>query len=71
MRRGAAWLAFMLLRRSAKSRGTTSVASVQTLAATTPLMLLVATFLVRRHALPLRIVFAGCAVVFGVALTAR
>ena len=48
-----------------------SPASVQTLAATTPLMLLVGTFLVRRHMLPLRIVFASCAVVFGVALTAR
>jgi drug/metabolite transporter (DMT)-like permease len=48
-----------------------SPATVQTLAATTPLMLLVATFLVRRHKLPLRIVFASCAVVFGVALTAR
>jgi drug/metabolite transporter (DMT)-like permease len=48
-----------------------SPASVQTLAATTPLMLLVGTFLARRHVLPLRLVFASCAVVFGVALTAR
>jgi len=48
-----------------------SPASVQTLAATTPLMLLLATFVVRRRALPLRLVFASCAVVFGVALTAR
>jgi drug/metabolite transporter (DMT)-like permease len=48
-----------------------SPAAVQTLAATTPLMLLVGTFLARRHALPLRLVFASCAVVFGVALTAR
>ena len=46
-------------------------ASVQTLAATTPLMLVVGTFLVRRHTLPLRLVFASCAVVVGVALTAR
>jgi len=48
-----------------------SPATVQTLAATTPLMLLVATFLVRPRALPLRLVFASCAVVFGIALTAR
>jgi drug/metabolite transporter (DMT)-like permease len=48
-----------------------SPAAVQTLAATTPLMLLVGTFLVRRRALPLRLVFASCAVVFGVSLTAR
>jgi len=48
-----------------------SPAAVQTLVATTPLMLLVGTFLVRRHMLPLRLVFASCAVVFGVALTAR
>ncbi len=46
-------------------------ASVQTLAATTPLMLLVGTFLARRHSLPRRLVFASCAVVVGVALTAR
>jgi drug/metabolite transporter (DMT)-like permease len=45
-----------------------SPATVQTLAATTPLMLIVATFLVRRRALPVRLVFAGCAVVAGVAL---
>ncbi len=48
-----------------------SPATVQTLAATTPLMLLLGTFLVRRHVLPLRLVFASCAVVFGIALTAR
>jgi drug/metabolite transporter (DMT)-like permease len=48
-----------------------SPAAVQTLAATTPLMLLVSTFLVRRHALPLRLVFASFAVIAGVALTAR
>jgi drug/metabolite transporter (DMT)-like permease len=48
-----------------------SPATVQTLVATTPLMLLVSTFLVRRHTLPLRLVFASCAVVAGVALTAR
>ena len=48
-----------------------SPATVQTLVATTPLMLLAGTFLVRRRALPLRLVFASCAVVFGVALTAR
>jgi drug/metabolite transporter (DMT)-like permease len=48
-----------------------SPVTVQTLAATTPLMLVVGTFLVRRHALPLRLVFASCAVVVGVALTAR
>jgi drug/metabolite transporter (DMT)-like permease len=46
-------------------------ATVQTLAATTPLMLVVATFLVRRRALPLRLVFASCAVVLGVALAAH
>ena len=45
-----------------------SPATVQTLVATTPLMLLFGTFLVRRRALPLRLVFAGCAVVAGVAL---
>jgi drug/metabolite transporter (DMT)-like permease len=48
-----------------------SPATVQTLAATTPLMLIVATFLVRRRALPLRLVFASCAVVAGVALAAH
>jgi drug/metabolite transporter (DMT)-like permease len=48
-----------------------SPATVQTLAATTPLMLLVATFLVRRRALPARLVFASCAVVLGVALAAH
>ena len=48
-----------------------SPATVQTLAATTPLMLVVATFLVRRRALPLRLVFASCAVVVGVALAAH
>ena len=48
-----------------------SPATVQTLLATTPLMLIVATFLVRRRALPVRLVFAGCAVVAGVALAAR
>jgi drug/metabolite transporter (DMT)-like permease len=48
-----------------------SPVTVQTAAATTPLMLVVGTFLVRRHALPLRLVFASCAVVVGVALTAR
>ena len=48
-----------------------SPAAVQTLVATTPLMLLVSTFLVRRHTLPLRLIFASCAVVVGVALTAR
>jgi drug/metabolite transporter (DMT)-like permease len=48
-----------------------SPATVQTLAATTPLMLLLATFLVRRRALPLRLVFASCAVVAGVALAAH
>jgi drug/metabolite transporter (DMT)-like permease len=41
---------------------------VQTLAATTPLMLLIATFVLRRRALPPRLVFASCAVVVGVAL---
>ena len=45
-----------------------SPATVQTLAATTPLMLVVATFLVRRRPLPPRLVFASCAVVAGVAL---
>jgi len=45
-----------------------SPATVQTLAATTPLMLLVATFAIRRRALPLRLVFASSAVVVGVAL---
>jgi drug/metabolite transporter (DMT)-like permease len=48
-----------------------SPAAVQTLAATTPLMLIVSTFLVRRHTLPLRLIFASCAVVAGVALTAK
>jgi drug/metabolite transporter (DMT)-like permease len=48
-----------------------SPATVQTMAATTPLILLVATFLVRRRALPLRLVFASCAVVAGVALAAH
>lgn len=48
-----------------------SPATVQTLAATTPLMLLVGTFVVRRRLLPLRLVFASCAVVLGVALAAR
>jgi drug/metabolite transporter (DMT)-like permease len=45
-----------------------SPTTVQTLAATTPLMLVVATFAIRRRALPLRLVFASCAVVVGVAL---
>jgi drug/metabolite transporter (DMT)-like permease len=45
-----------------------SPATVQTLAATTPLILIVATFLIRRRALPARLVFASCAVVVGVAL---
>jgi drug/metabolite transporter (DMT)-like permease len=45
-----------------------SPATVQTLAATTPLMLLIATFVLRRRALPPRLVFASCAVVVGVAL---
>lgn len=48
-----------------------SPATVQTLAATTPLMLIVGTFLVRRRALPVRLVLASCAVVAGVALAAR
>jgi drug/metabolite transporter (DMT)-like permease len=48
-----------------------SPATVQTLAATTPLMLVVSTFLVRRRALPVRLVFASCAVILGVALVAR
>src|SRR5262249_51202840 len=48
-----------------------SPATVQTLLATTPLMLVVGTFLVRRRALPVRIVVASCAVVAGVALAAR
>jgi drug/metabolite transporter (DMT)-like permease len=48
-----------------------SPATVQTLAATTPLMLLVGTFLVRRRALPLRLVFASCAVILGVALASH
>ncbi len=48
-----------------------SPATVQTLIATTPLMLIVGTFLVRRRALPVRLVFASCAVVAGVALAAR
>jgi drug/metabolite transporter (DMT)-like permease len=45
-----------------------SPATVQTLAATTPLMLVVGTFVVRRRALPVRLVFASFAVVGGVAL---
>jgi drug/metabolite transporter (DMT)-like permease len=45
-----------------------SPATVQTLAATTPLMLLVATFLIRRRVPPPRLVFASCAVVLGIAL---
>jgi drug/metabolite transporter (DMT)-like permease len=48
-----------------------SPATVQTLAATTPLVVLVGTFLAGRHMLPPRIVFASCAVVLGVALTSR
>ena len=48
-----------------------SPATVQTLAATTPLMLLVATFLVRRRAPPARLLFACCAVVAGIALATR
>jgi drug/metabolite transporter (DMT)-like permease len=48
-----------------------SPATVQTLAATTPLMLLVPTMLVRRHTLSPRLVFASCAVVAGVGLTLR
>lgn len=48
-----------------------SPATVQTLAATTPLMLLVATFLVRRRAPPVRLVFASCAVVLGITLATR
>lgn len=47
-----------------------SPATVQTLAATTPLMILVGTAAVRRRAPPLRLVVAGCAVVAGVALVA-
>ena len=43
-------------------------ATVQTLAATTPLMLVVGTFALRRRALPVRLVFASVAVVAGVAL---
>src|SRR5262249_41104546 len=46
-------------------------ATVQTLVATTPLMLLVATFVVRRRLMPFRLVFASCAVVVGVALAAH
>ena len=61
-----AYYALILL---AVERG--SPATVQTLAATTPLMLLVGTFLVRRRALPLRLLFASCAVVLGVALAAH
>jgi drug/metabolite transporter (DMT)-like permease len=48
-----------------------SPATVQTLAATTPLMLLVATFLIRRRVPPPRLVFASCAVVLGIALAVR
>lgn len=48
-----------------------SPATVQTLAATTPLMLVVSTFAVRRRTLPLRLVFASCVVVLGIALAAR
>ncbi len=48
-----------------------SPAAVQTLAATTPLLLLVASLLVRRQALPPRLLFASFAVIAGVALTAR
>lgn len=48
-----------------------SPATVQTLAATTPLMLLVGTFLIRRRALPVRLLFASCAVALGVALVSR
>ena len=45
-----------------------SPATVQTRAATTPLMLVVGTLVVRRQSLPVRLVFASCAVVLGVAL---
>ncbi len=48
-----------------------SPATIQTLASTTPLMLVVGTFLVRRRMLPVRLVFASCAVVLGVALASR
>jgi drug/metabolite transporter (DMT)-like permease len=48
-----------------------SPATVQTLAATTPLILLVGTFLVRRRAPPVRLVFASCAFVLGIALATR
>jgi drug/metabolite transporter (DMT)-like permease len=61
--------AYFVLAILALQRG--SPATVQTLLATTPLMLIVATFLVRRRALPARLVFAGCAVVAGVALAAH
>lgn len=46
-------------------------ATVQTLVATTPLMLLLATFVLRRRAVPMRLVLASCAVMVGVALAAR
>jgi drug/metabolite transporter (DMT)-like permease len=46
-------------------------ATVQTLAATTPLMLVVSTVVVRRQAVPARLAFASCAVMLGVALAAR
>jgi drug/metabolite transporter (DMT)-like permease len=48
-----------------------SPATVQTLAATTPLILLVGTFLVRRRAPPARLVFASFAVIAGIALATR
>jgi drug/metabolite transporter (DMT)-like permease len=48
-----------------------SPATVQTLAATTPLILLGGTFLIRRRVPPPRLVFASCAVVAGIALAAR
>jgi drug/metabolite transporter (DMT)-like permease len=48
-----------------------SPATVQTLAATTPLMLILPAMLVRRHTLSPRLVLASCAVVAGVGLTLR
>jgi drug/metabolite transporter (DMT)-like permease len=45
-----------------------SPATVQTLASTTPLMILIGTAAVRRRRPPLRLVLASCAVILGVAL---
>jgi len=48
-----------------------SPAAVQTLAATTPLMLLASTFVLRRETMPIQLVLASCSVVVGVALAAH